>query len=503
MFVRTIWYMLLLRTLHNLQRTSVRISHYYVQQATMTTSTPPLYPGTARSTTGHTKKPVAQPTEPHPHHAGAAEALRLQAGEHEKKYTSSTVRKLTEVEEQVISHEASAELIVESLPKEASQIPTVDLFLPESLKSCLFVGHLVTDLDSVAGAIGAAALYGGTATLASEINSETEFALDYWKVTKPRPIEDMLKEQPKASVCLVDHQQTSQMNPSIPVDQIVGVIDHHALQSKTIVTDKPIYIDIRPWGSMSTIIAHTFLIHQRRPERHVAGMLLCAILSDTLNLLGPTTTEWDRLMVAVLSEICEVDDIQLLASQQFKAKSKELAATSAFGLVNGDQKTFSFDASNFTGDIGFAVVETTDDEVILEKLPDLIPELVACKKEKNLACIFLAVVNIVKLHSSLLLCGPAERNLAEASFGGKFLNAEGTVMDLGSRVSRKKDFIPTITATIKDGWAKPVARGPSVVNLHQLGKLVVDPTDPHGNVQRVGSVLDGPTKENNKSGASQ
>lgn len=428
--------------------------------------------------------------EEHPHHAGAAEALRLAAGVG-KQYNETSIRKLTEVEEQALSHEPIAERIVEALPKDASQIPTVDLFLPESLRGCLFVGHLVTDLDSVAGAIGAAALYGGTPTLASDINSETAFALEYWKVERPKPIEDVLQEQPNASICLVDHQQTSQLNPSIPIDQIVGVIDHHALQSKTIVTDKAIFIDIRPWGSMSTIVAHTFLTHQRRPDTHVAGMLLCAILSDTLNLCGPTTTEWDRLIVAVLSEICQVDDIQLLASQQFKAKSRELAGTSAFGLVNGDQKTFSFEAPNFSGDIGFAVVETTDDQVILEKIPELIPELVACKKEKNLACIFLAVVNIVKLHSSLVLCGPAERHLAHAAFNGAVSN-DDSLMDLGNRVSRKKDFIPKITATIKNGWTKPTMRGPSVVNLDQLGHLVVDPTDPYGNVKRVGSVLDSP-----------
>lgn len=71
-------------------------------------------------------------------------------------------------------------------------------------------------------------------------------------------------------------------------------------------------------------------------------MLLCAILSDTLNLKGPTTTDWDRMMVAVLCEIAEVNDIQLLASQQFKAKSKELAGMSAIDLCNGDQKEFSF-----------------------------------------------------------------------------------------------------------------------------------------------------------------
>ena len=102
------------------------------------------------------------------------------------------------------------------------------------------------------------------------------------------------------------------------------------------------------------------MTHTRRPPVAVAGMLLCAILSDTLNLQGPTTTEWDRLMVAVLADIADVDDIQLLASQQFKAKSKELANMSGHALVNGDSKTFSFEASGFNGDIGFAVVETTD-----------------------------------------------------------------------------------------------------------------------------------------------
>ena len=82
--------------------------------------------------------------------------------------------------------------------------------------------------------------------------------------------------------------------------------------------------------------------------------------------------------------IAGVDDIQLLASQQFKAKSKELAGLSAHGLVNGDQKCFSFSTETFTGDVGFAVVETTDDAVIIDRLDELLPEIVACKKERNL-----------------------------------------------------------------------------------------------------------------------
>lgn len=429
-----------------------------------------------------------------PYQAGAAKALELDAGNSQKKYDDGIVRKRTEVEEQVIAKGVEAEAIIDSLPKDAS-VPSVELYLPRSLRDVIFCGHLVTDLDSIAGAIGAAALYGGVPAAASKVNSETQYALEYWNVEAPRPIEDLLGEDPNAKVCLVDHQQTSQMNPSISADQIVGVIDHHALQSKTIVTDKPIYIDIRPWGSMSTIIGHTFLTHGRRPPKPIAGMLLCAILSDTLNLLGPTTTEWDRLMVAVLAEISEVEDIQLLASQQFKAKSRELATMSAVNLVNGDQKTFSFDAPNFHGEIGFAVVETTDDDAILSRIDELLPELVACKKEKGLQCIYLAVVNIVKLHSNLVLCGPAEKSLATEAFGGTVLR-DGTLMNLGSRVSRKKDFIPSLTSTVKGGWSRPssLGRGMSTVDLSQLGKLKVFPNDPHGKVCRVGSVLDSPKK---------
>jgi hypothetical protein len=284
------------------------------------------------------KRPNAV-SESHPHMAGAKAAIEKARGEHSKAYSEGPEtggeisRKFTEVEEQVISHEKEAEKIVDALPKDESSVPEVDLYMPQSLSDVIFCGHLVTDLDSIAGAIGAAALYGGTPAAASKLNSETQFALDYWKVEAPRPIEDLLKEKSDAGVCLVDHQQTSQMNPAIQADNIVGVIDHHALQSKTIVTDKPIYIDIRPWGSMSTIIAHTYLTHSRRPPNNIAGMLLCAILSDTLNLQGPTTTEWDRLMVAVLADISGVDDIQLLASQQFKAKSKELASMSVSCLI--------------------------------------------------------------------------------------------------------------------------------------------------------------------------
>jgi manganese-dependent inorganic pyrophosphatase len=70
---------------------------------------------------------------------------------------------------------------------------------------------------------------------------------------------------------------------------IVGIIDHHALQSNTIVTEGPIFVDIRPWECMSSILAHSYAVQETHLPVNMAGMLLSAILSDTLNLRNPIT----------------------------------------------------------------------------------------------------------------------------------------------------------------------------------------------------------------------
>lgn len=389
----------------------------------------------------------------------------------EKQYTEAegviVSRRSTTVERESNKRRATATEVVSHLPAISEELPPVQAYVPQTLSKAIFCGHLVTDLDSIAGAIGAAELYGGIAARASEVNPETAFALNLWGVETPRPIEELMIEDLTAGICLVDHQQMSQLHPAIAADvhRIVGIIDHHALQSATIVTDLPIYIDIRPWGSMSSIITHCFLTLGRRPRKATAGMLLCAILSDTLNLQGPTTTEWDRLLVAVLVQLADVADVQFLASQQFKAKSSELAGLSAANLVNGDQKVFSFKTDRFSGSVGFAVVETTDDEVILARSAELLVALSEDKESKGLSVLFLAVVNIVSLRAQLLLCGTPEQSLAVSAFpnGKLLLDAEDKqdafIMDLGGLVSRKKDYIPAVTGAIKKGWAMPVAEG--------------------------------------------
>jgi inorganic pyrophosphatase/exopolyphosphatase len=371
----------------------------------------------------------------------------------------SLVRNRTTIEEETMKRQDAAEKLVDGMD---DPLFNVSSYIPPLLEDAIFCGHLVTDMDSIAGAIGAADLYGGIAARASEINSETKFCLEYWGMAAPRPVEELLKEFPDRGVCLVDHQQTSQLNKSIPTERIVGIIDHHALQNATIVTDQPIYIDIRPWGSMSTIIAHNFLMIKKRPRKCVAGMLMCAILSDTLNLMGPTTTNWDRMIVSVLVQITGVPDIQELAAAQFKAKSRELAGMSSGDLVNGDQKTFSFKTELFEGKLGFAVIETTDDDVILARKDELLIALSEDKATKELDLLFLAVVNIVKLKSTLLMQGTEEEALAYAAFNPGMdtgSNPKGRhMLDLGNLVSRKKDFIPKVTKAINNGFTMPVTK---------------------------------------------
>lgn len=232
---------------------------------------------------------------------------------------------MTRTESEIMMRQSTTRDIIESISDDTdSDLPSVSAYIPLVLSDAIFCGHLVTDMDSIAAAIAAAELYGGVAARASEVNSETQFVLNYWGLPPPLPIEVLVETQPNAGICLVDHQQMSQVNPAIDPDRIVGVIDHHALQNATIITDRPIVMDIRPWGSSATIVSHTYIMCKKRPRKCIAGLLLCAILSDTLNLMGPTTTEWDKMMVAILAEIAGVMDIEALATSQFKAKSKEL-----------------------------------------------------------------------------------------------------------------------------------------------------------------------------------
>lgn len=307
----------------------------------------------------------------------------------------------------------------------------------------------------MAAAVAGAELYGGTPTVASSLNSETKWALKYWEVKAPSPVEDEIAAKERAGgevrVCLVDFQQTTQLHPAVQPASIVGVIDHHALQGKTIVTKKPVSVDIRPWGSTCTILGAEFASRGRVPSHSSAGLMLSAVLSDTLNLRSPTTTDRDRELVRQLAKQLRVGSVDAVAAELFEAKSAELVSLPARNLVEGDMKVFSLGESAAQSAVGIAVIETTSTAPVLSRIDELLGAVQSVKAEQSLSVLLLAVVDIVRLETQLLLADASERSLARAAFPhGKHADTHSDrVFGIGGLVSRKLDLVPPVQKAFK------------------------------------------------------
>lgn len=347
--------------------------------------------------------------------------------------------------------------------------------------------------------MGAAALFGGTAALAEpldKLNGEIVFALKNCGLEPPQYFEE-LEESDSCDICLVDHTEEKQMVPSIRssiTDRVVGVIDHHAL-AKSFHTKRPIFMDLRPWGSMSTIVGYLFVSHRRALPKNLATLLLQAILSDTLNLRSITTTDADRSMVALLQNyggignqarlliqsvgLYQDSPIDFLSKKQFQAKTNWVVALGPYEMVRGDQKDFACGPWKF----GISVLEVTDTTQVLKCAKDILLELRLLKKEKALVSeghmnrtmeldfAFLFVVNVVEQKSTLLIAGGRELALARAAFldsedipgvtlqaaapniqaPGSTIKQEETAMLLPKGyVSRKAQFVPAFFQAIED-----------------------------------------------------
>jgi len=131
------------------------------------------------------------------------------------------------------------------------------------------------------------------------------------------------------------------------------------------------------------VFQHTFFRIRKTIPKHIAGLLLSGILSDTLNLRSPTTTDTDRLVFAVLAKLAGVDNCDELAEAQFQAKSSAFAHLSPYEIACGDQKVFNLkDKSGANVSIGFGVCETTDPDVIKSRADEIMVEVAVLKAEQ-------------------------------------------------------------------------------------------------------------------------
>lgn len=329
----------------------------------------------------------------------------------------------------------------------------LEMFATESiLNDAIFVGHVNTDADSVCGAIAAAYLFNGTPAIsepASSLNGEITFALEEAGVPVPVAFAD-IEDIASKKICLVDHSEKKQMVPYLRenINQIVGVIDHHALAS-SFYTEKPIYMDIRPWGCMCTILTHSFLRMGKKIPQHIAKLMLSAVLSDTLNLKSPTTTKADKFAICLLSAAAGVTDVDAQAARQFAAKTEWACSLGAKAMTRADCKEFEAHGKKLV----IGVLEIAGSPAPLTKhKEDVVKELEILRAEKKVDYAFFFVVDVVTQTSVMIFPGEAEDKIADIAFkleDGKS-NTEPNLKAVGNYASRKKEFFPMIQTGLKE-----------------------------------------------------
>lgn len=222
-------------------------------------------------------------------------------------------------------------------------------------------GHKNPDTDTVASAMGAADLLAqqGLETQAvaqGKPNAETQFALDHFGL-EALPIIDKAET---AEVVLVDHNEAAQSVDNLADVQVYGIYDHHkfAFENAT-----PLYITAKPWGSVSTILYYEYLQAGLTIPAKVAGMLASGLISDTLLLKSPTTTDVDRKALPELAKIAGIEDLDGYGLAMLKAGT-DLSTRTDEELLEGDAKSFTMGSHEFR----IGQVNTVDiDDVLARK----------------------------------------------------------------------------------------------------------------------------------------
>ena len=244
----------------------------------------------------------------------------------------------------------------------------------------------------------------------------------------------------KKQVILVDHNEKSQAVKGLESADILEIIDHHRLG--TVETMGPVFFRNQPLGSTSTIIYKMYMENQVKIDKTTAGLLLAAIISDTLLYRSPTCTEEDKKAGKMLSEIAGIDD-EAFALEIFRAGSN-LSSKTPGEIIRQDFKRFS--VNDLT--VGIGQINSMDAEELKELEKRVEPVLQGeLANAKNLDMIFLLFTNILKESSEVLFAGNNAEEVLEDAFGNK--RAEDGSICLDGVVSRKKQFLPALVEALQ------------------------------------------------------
>lgn len=299
----------------------------------------------------------------------------------------------------------------------------------------LVCGHRNPDTDSIVSAISFAALLNASGQAAEAValgepSEETQFALNAFQFAAPRVIETAEEGDRFA---LVDHNEAQQSVPNREKATILSVVDHHRIANFE--TPGPLYYRAEPVGCSNTIIYKMFQEKGLEIDKKLAGLMLSAIVSDTLLMKSPTCTDEDVTALHALAEIAEVD-LEAYGLELLKAGTN-LAAKSDEDLLVMDAKSFPMGDKT----VRIAQVNTVDEADVLSRRDGLTSLMKDANEKDGYALFLLLVTNILDSNTTALVVGDSNKEV-EAAFNEPV--QDGTV-NLPGVVSRKKQVVPPLT----------------------------------------------------------
>lgn len=301
----------------------------------------------------------------------------------------------------------------------------------------LVFGHKNPDTDAIVAAKAYSYLQNklGADTEAVALgtpNEETKFVLDYFKEEYPHVITTAKNEV--EAVMLVDHNEAQQSVDDIKELTVTHVVDHHRIANFE--TAAPLYYHAEPLGCSSTVIYKEFKANNVEVPAKLAGLMLSAIISDTLLLKSPTTTDEDVAAVKELAEIAGVN-YEEYGLEMLKAGTN-LSSKTEEELISADAKSFEMGGKTVRVD----QVNTVDLDEVFAREAALRAAIEKQSAEEGYDLFLLMVTNILDSNTRLLVVGEP-KDVVEKAFDKKL---EDDKMDLPGVVSRKKQVVPPLEA---------------------------------------------------------
>lgn len=299
----------------------------------------------------------------------------------------------------------------------------------------LIFGHKNPDTDTICSAIAYAELKKALgedveAVRLGEVNNETSFALDYFNQTAPRLVNTVANEV--GQVILVDHNESQQSVDDIDQVKVMEVIDHHRIANFE--TKDPLYYRAEPVGCTATILNKLYKEKNVEIQKEIAGLMLSAIISDSLLFKSPTCTDEDVQAAKELAEIAGVD-AERFGLDMLKAGA-DLSDKSPAELISLDAKEFDMNGNK----VEIAQVNTVDVNDVIAIRSEIEPVIEQTVADKGLKLFVFVITDILNNDSVVLAVGEEEQKVAEAFQ----VTLENKIAILPGVVSRKKQIVPPL-----------------------------------------------------------